>query len=284
MFHPWHSQELYPVKRALSRYEKSSLSELHRLHRALILPASMGTEVEELIEVGFDPRQIIAVERDPELARELFSHYVDDVQVILAELRHVIPHLRGKYSYVHLDFCGMLNDDELFCIESLRRVVASHARLRVTLTRARKAFTMEKRERDLLLDSLGQLIYAARSEDIATNQLRWVEVYDTIFNSDFDTTALVGAIFVCNYFFSKSVVDIAADNTYLPELGDEFSMVTSFHRFQYIEPNSKSPMSTLYVDIERWPLASSGRTRPWVLDRFHLMCELLARPATTFSI
>lgn len=284
-FIPWHNEELYPVKRALSQYEKSSLLDAHLRHRALILPGSPGTEVEELIKVGFGPRQIIALERDPTLARALFTHYVDEVQVIQSELYDAIPFLRGTYSYVHLDFCGMLNDHEIACIERIRRVVASEARLRVTLTRARKTPVMEKRERDLLLDSLGQLIFAARSEDLIMHHSRWIHIYDAIFDTEFDpATALIGTMFICNYFFRCSVFDVVCQHENVPELGDEFACVTRLHRFHYLEPHSKTPMSTLYADIERWPLATSGQTRPWVLDRFYQMCELVARPATTFSL
>lgn len=284
-FIPWYNTDLYPIKRALSRFEKSSLHSGHQIHRALVLPGSPGGEVEELIEVGFDTRQIIAVERDRELANTLFTHYVDDVQVIHAELHDVIRYLRGTYSYVHLDFCGMLNDDEMYCIDQLRNVVASQARLRVTLTRARKAPAMEQRERDLYHDLLGALIYSARNVDVAHHQTRWVDVYERLFDNAFDATALVGAMFVVNYFFGMSVTSfLERDASTFPMPTDQFSMITAVNRYAYNEPRSKTPMSTIYVDVERWPLLSSGHVQAWVLDRLHMMCELIARPIAQFSI
>lgn len=107
------------LKRSISVEEKSSIGD--RNYKALIFLGQGCPEVSELMDVGFKRSQIIGLDYGGSSAPSYSSlHNVEEArrQGILAFhqpfaswWRH--SGLAFKYSYVHLDFCGLATEERL---------------------------------------------------------------------------------------------------------------------------------------------------------------------------
>lgn len=127
----WADPEAHQHKRALSGLEKATV--LSTAGQAMIFPGSPETEVEELVAVGFDSHHIHCVERVEDLADALYEHYYDRAPVHYETGRDFLDNARSRFGYVHLDFMGHLDMEEIATLEALANKLDPVARVRVSV-------------------------------------------------------------------------------------------------------------------------------------------------------
>lgn len=134
------SDETRGVKRSLSTYEKGTWDFTRTKDKVLLLPGSIGAEIEDCLAAGCRQNQLRGVEWNEQIANELYEHYFDEIQIHWMPLLEYIEKAQAdSYQYCHLDFCGHLGEAELDCIIKWNRIAAPQSRLRVSLVRSRKS-------------------------------------------------------------------------------------------------------------------------------------------------
>lgn len=134
-------------KRALSCKEKASLpAQFMAAGRALIFPAAPNLEVEELLDVGWDKTNIVALEKDSRVATKLSQYYGDSLALHECRASQYLSQTDEQFSYLHLDLCNSDFEEAIACVSTLGTTGASHVRLRLTVNttgrgRPRKAMT-----------------------------------------------------------------------------------------------------------------------------------------------
>lgn len=247
------SETLRPVKRHLSVYEKSSFPVDRRPGKFLILPATPGTEVEELVGIGADYRDIVAIEKDQAAADGLYEYYFDQLHVHWIDVGSFIERAHsGEYSYVHLDYCGHMKDDEVAAIAATARILAPQSRLRVSLFRNRKTAKQDAFE-SMIRDSM--LIPLIKCLASADPRLGWEEL-EASFKDSSDTTQLVATICLLSHFFNCdpwAFADQAATgNMEVPPVkGNHW--IYNIQRWLYHEAGNPSAMETVWLDMMHRP-------------------------------
>lgn len=247
------SETLRPVKRALSNFEKSSFPVPLRPGRFLILPAQPKTEIEELITIGADYGDIVAIEREQANADQLYEYYFDLLQVHWIEVSAFIERARtNEYSYVHLDYCGHMKDDEVGAIAATARILAPQSRVRVSLLRNRKTAPTERFEAMIRENMLLPLVGALAAAD---PRLGWEELMAS-FSDSSDTTQLVAAVCLLSHFFGIDpwvYADQAAsgDTTVPPVMGQHW--IYNVQRWHYHEAGHPGAMETVWLDMMHRP-------------------------------
>lgn len=229
------------IKRSLSVYEKSSLPTT--TGRGLVLPAyppahdGQVGELDELMAVGYDGVGLVGVERDADIADQLYDHYYDRVQIHREELETFFTHASARFSYLHLDFCSYLSEPNLRTIEGWRGHVEPVARLRVSLTQTRR--------------QRGQMNYEKTLQNKMMNPLLTLLGLEPPPEAESDSTQLVGVIMALNFFFGLRAwpfADLcAATPTWPATLGTH--LLTNLCRFTYREVRGYTQINTIWVDV-----------------------------------
>lgn len=279
----WSSEHERHVKRSLSRYEKTSL--VNAYDRALILPGEPNTEVEELINSGFDPMYIVCVEREQDIADALYEYYWDQCHVHWEEIGKFMARSKsyGQYGYVHLDYCGHLKQDEIEGIQHWRRLMAPVSRVRVSIFRGmrmRDQFDLEEMLQEQLLVRLCEAI----SKDDKNNYERWALLADSFREATDDTTRVVGALMLFNFFFGidnvwKWTDRCALEGVSVPEISGTH-IIQNITRFKYNEEGAPNHMFTVWADLAPMPEMKTKKTR---FDALAEMLLLLAIPIPYFK-
>jgi hypothetical protein len=265
---------LRPIKRALSGMEKDSFPIAHRPGKILLLPAEAGTEVDEFIALGADPRNIVCIERNQEQADRLYEHYFDRCQVHWIDLNSFIERAQSDaYSYAHLDYCGFLGEDELTAICGTARILAPHARLRVSLMVNRKTSSIVNFE-----DMIRNTMVLPLIDLLASSEkgLGWEEVAEEFTNSS-DTLQLVAVVTILSHMFGVQpwdFADLVANTKVLPSL-DGKHWIYNVQRWQYHEPGHPPVMETIWMDM----IEKTAAPVSTAAQLFPLLHSLLPHPA-----
>lgn len=280
------NRELRPVKRRLSVYEKSSLP-THE-GRALILPGAPNTEIEELVDAGYNSCHIFGVEQDPVIYQQLMSHYHDNVHIYRGEICDWMAKSRapGEYSYVHLDFCGHFTREEAAGIQAWRTIVAPTARVRLSIFRGRRSplqFDWEEQMHEDLLLAWCQLGY----DNDTVDPERWVDYHNQIAETMDDTTQIVIAIMLCNFFFGiedyRKYVDSCREHgPYLPTVNGNH-ILTNVYRWTYNEAGSPNYMFTVWADLLPIPPDPLRNSTQWILNEMSKVFTYLNYHIPAFS-
>lgn len=239
---------LRPIKRSLSAMEKDTFPIAHRPGKILLLPAEPGTEVDEFIALGADPRNIMCVERTQDSADRLYEHYFDRCSVHWIDLNSFIERAESDaYSYAHLDYCGFLSEYELGAICGTARILAPHARLRVSLMVNRKTSSTVNYE-NMIRNTMVLPLIELLSE--SEKGLGWDEVAEEFANST-DTTQLVAVVTILSHMFGVQpwdFADMVAGSKVLPAMEGKH-WIYNVQRWQYHEPGHPPVMETIWMDM-----------------------------------
>lgn len=242
-----------PIKRKLSRFEKSSIPDTSGL--ALVLPGSPGTEVEELLEAGFNPLAIRGVENDVENYDKLFSHYADLIALYNTDLLHFVrgSRLRGKYSYAHLDMCGHLSDYDTDLATVLPKLMSHRSRLRLTYMWGRKSVDRKEFESLLIEEVLLKICRSGMEGD--HSKYRWEELWNSILDSSPENVTPLAALsmVIASFFLGASPFEVSHDLIKEPK---GTHGIGGLKRYHYSD-NNGSHMSTVWVNLS--PVPNRGR-------------------------
>jgi hypothetical protein len=248
---------LHPVKRALSIFEKSSFPVASRPGKYLLLPAEPNTEIEELLDIGVDARDVYAIEKEQVLADQLYDHYFDQVTVHWIDaLSYLERASLGSYSYIHLDFCGHFKEEEVAAVISSSQALAPHSRLRVSLLRNRKVTATTQFE-SFLREAMGVplLEQLARTDE----RLGWGEVIGNFRTSE-DTTQIVAVLVLLAHFFGVNPWEYADANVgaskELPPINGRH-WIYNIQHWVYSEPGAHAAMETVWFDMMELPESTS---------------------------
>lgn len=263
------SRETRYVKRELSSAEKATVPTTRG--RALVLPGAPGSEIEELIEAGFDAAYIIGVEHQARLADELMEYYRDGAHVFCAEVCDFMRHARmaQTYSYIHLDFCCQLTRELAVDIQAWRPLVAPTARVRMSTFRGRRSPAQMDTETLLINDTLLTWCEAAHDLD-NSDRPRWVAFHDFLVDHDTDTATVMAAIMIANFFFGMDdfeeyVAEARARGPFIPEVRGTHA-ISDITRWNYHERSSPNHMATTWVDLEPLGLDALRHSTQWTLN------------------
>lgn len=244
------------VKRRLSTIEKSSIHTV--AGSALIMPAVPGTEVEELLRMGFDPTDLVVIEHDAERARELYEYYFERHEGLRIHLITASEYLqRGSHllTYAHLDYEGNVDTGKLSDLEYLiLHRLAPYARVRfsVSINRGHKTNGLRAEEKYLALISklaeLGRMFdkvrvttFNAYESEIRANHLNLAHF--------FGVTMFVSA------FFGLDVTEfLAADITDLQPKGTHLVRDPFYVNHYEGGDAARTQMASTWVDLVPLPL------------------------------
>lgn len=275
----WTSTRTHGNKRALSSYEKSSLRPVHTVGQALIMPSVPGTEIEELIAIGFSPRNLHCVEETEELADTLYTHYWEQVSVHLIEFSDFLVRATTPFTYIHADYCGHLRREQIAGIEEAVTHLDHYARLRISIMSSRRGEDQLNDERIIAERILVNLARACAERDDAGAQ-RW---HSLIAEFDFtDPTIVVAAIMIINVLFdmrTHTYCDLCVLNgPSLPNPTEKFRII-GLHRYHYNEPPNGNVMGSVWVDVA--PSISGGMKL--VIEECYTLLRSLTRPSIPFT-
>lgn len=239
-----------PVKRSLSQFEKSTLSPNQLEGLALVMPAEAGTEVEELRLCGFEAHRIRCIEHDPAKANELYEAYFDQLTVHTIAVEDFVARAQpGAYSYVHLDYCNWLDQTNTDTLAATGRLLAPHARLRITLSRNRKNARQTTHERlvyNLVTIPLVTQILVAlgKTPDEVDDFLESIEAAHK------DTTAIAFSVIMTSVVMGwpwREYADRNVGRGDAPPFNPSF-WPTDVARFYYFDAGG-ADMETMWVDL-----------------------------------
>lgn len=278
----WGDPERRYIKRRLSVYEKQTV--INRDGRALIFPGSPHTEVEELVEVGFNIGDVHGIERDQTVADHLYDHYLDTAHIHWIEADEFITKAQGPFSYVHLDFCNYFDRTALSCVEGLTNKLEWVARVRLSLYRSRKGEIQQGFEELLHRKVLDGLLRMAAQDDHFASDARETM---TLAADSRDVTRAITAVMLLNYTFGLQALNFAdlvtADTDYpLPPVRGTHR-INNVRRFQYHEPQSKHAMATIWADL--MPLRGQAQmlSEDWRRREIVHVLECCRNPATEYG-
>lgn len=280
------NRELRPTKRRLSTYEKSSLVTTEG--RALVLPGSPNTEIEELAEAGYDACRIFGVEQDEKTFRELQRHYHDSAHLFHDDVFKWMSRAQGlgQYSYIHLDFCGHFTSEQAVGMQEWKDLAAPEARLRVSVFRGRRSplqFDWEETMQHDLLLNWCQLAFDTDEVD----QDRWVAHDNQVRDTLEDTTKIIVALMTLTFFFGVTDYRTYLDNcrqhgNYLPSVEGRH-VLTGIHRFIYNEPGSPNHMFTVWVDLKPMPTDPMRHSTQWTLNELNRIFDSISYHVPIFN-
>lgn len=201
----WADKDLHRVKRTLSVFEKATLPTI--LGRALVMPGEPETEIDELVARGYDQGAVHGIEADQTRASQLYDHYFDLSPIHEDEVGWWLSQCKGKFSYIHLDFCGHVKTKELHAIQATAGTLDAVARLRISSYGSRKDDRQKKYEYDLLHDHLVEILRRLPSLDARNTALatRVGELIRLISDNASDTTLLHGMCVYINQTMGMSL-------------------------------------------------------------------------------
>lgn len=268
LHHKWGKTTRY-VKRELSQLEKSNL--INTEGRALILPGEPGTEVEELIQAGFDPSKIVGVEKDPAIAEHLHGYYLDGAMIFCDEVCNFMRRAKmvEQYSYIHLDFCGQMNRDLIVALQGWKRLVMPHARVRVSAFRGRRGLLQFKVEQELVTNTLVAWCDAAFAVDKASPE-RWLHYREWLLNNGTDTAQVIAGVMIANFFFGldnfEDFIEVMErQGTFLPEVKGRHRL-TNITRWNYRERSAANHMVTIWTDLAPLGRKALPSSEQWVVN------------------
>lgn len=275
----WSDHEAHHIKRSLSSFEKSTIRRECLPGQALIMPAVPGTEVEELLAIGFSPRNLHCVEEMEPLADALYEHYWEQVSVHLLEVGTFLSRATTYFSYIHADYCGFLGREQIAGIETAITRLDRYARLRVSLMLSRRPEEQLKEERIIAERVLSGLAQAAAEQDDAGPE-RWSSLLSGIPFED--STVTVAAIMIINIIFGMQAYeysDACAGATPILPIAGMRPRIVDMQRYHYNETSNSNVMATIWIDIAP---GMAGGQKVAVEELFTLM-RGLNRPAMRFA-
>jgi len=256
------NKTLRPNKRQLSVEEKSTLA--FPPGRALVLPGDPKTEIEELVSVGYDPCYIFGVEIDPKAYASLVNYYHDNAKIFHSDvfcwMKQVQAH--GKYTYIHLDFCGHFNKEHAIGCQSWIQLPAPEARIRVSIFRGRRSPVQLDWESQMQEDLLLRWCELGHELDLVDSK-RWITFYNHFQQTMDDSTKLVVSLMILNFFFGVKdyrdyLVECEREGSFLPDANGTHYL-ESIYRYTYNEPGSPNYMYTVWADLKEMSASSSLR-------------------------
>lgn len=225
-----------PIKRALSKYEKSLLVEAledteYHTRNAVVLPGSPNTEVDELANHFCPPQNISCIEKDPEVADSLYTWYYDTCQVHNDSLFDFLKNSRRMYDYIHMDFCGFLSLEDLQTIVLLNTVMSEDCWVRFSFVRNRKSKAQAQSELECATKTVVPLL---RHLNFSEDDIHFVLNYDTALNA-------------C---IAHTILHMCYDSEFTP-IG--MRGLKTVERWFYHEPGHPTAMETVWMHFVGCP-------------------------------
>lgn len=273
------NRALRPIKRQLSVFEKSTIQRPEG--RALVMPAEPNTEIEELVEAGFNPCFIYGVEQDMSRYIALLAHYHDQAHIHQGDVFQFMNKARGikRYTYVHIDLCGMFTREVAIKTQSWRPLMAPWSRLRFSAYRARQSPGQQEFEQQLHEDLLLRWCEIGYELDAADPE-RWIHYHQRAQEHLSDTSRLIVAIAVANFFFGiddyRSYIDDCArkGTAFLPLVEGDY-LPHNIKRWHYNEPGTPNHMFTVWMDLQPLDGDRLNNSTQWILNQLALVFEQL---------
>lgn len=272
------------TKRQLSVVEKSSLRPTHVAGKALVMPGSPRTEIEELCAVGFDPSKVHGIEVAPDIANALYNFYWDANPIHLGEIGEWLEGSRNQWSYMHYDYCGHFKHEEVRGLQAGSGKLADLARVRVSVYCSRKKDNQVRFERQVLQRILVPLLTQARQFDHIGNAEMWTEYIEAIDAGAFGVNHCVATVLFFSHTLGIDVWEYADACTLnkdapLPRaLGSH--VPASVRSFNYNEAGISSLMNTTWIDFV--PIGSTISQELTLLELAKFMA-LITIPAPIFN-
>jgi len=278
---------LHSLKRSLSvDRDKITIPNVHG--KALIFPGnppqrnSDRGEVQELIEVGFDPSYIRCLEEKEDIADNLSDYYIDDVFILFEKAIDFLNKTRSTFSYVHLDFCQHLKENEIETIDSLQGKMDSISRIRTSVSTNR-----------------GKSKQIDKEHIIRTKiMIPFVEMCFDSFNLDWDlirsklnesnrSSHIIGFIYLINHYFDMSLEDMinwidtckSNQESKLPPHNGQFNL-SNLTQFTYHQ--NGTTMETIWVDLNPYNYSSISSDDLIYLDLYKYFYSLVS-PIKVFA-
>lgn len=271
--HDFTNPVLNSIKRNLSIWEKNSVPSISG--RQLIMPGAISetedheSEVEEMIDRGFNPLGIVCVERDADIAEQFYSTYIDGPPIHIGDVGWFLSTSRCKYSYIHLDFCTQLKEEsEMQCIAFTKDSLDTVARLRVTVSNQR----LNRVHQDKLLRIRNEVmigfIHSASEKDL-DNPKRWLHLINEI-RSNTEPTQIIAFIYLITHFFGVDYMTYdnicKMDKAYFPEVQGNH-IISSLQRWKYTNRNTN--METIWADFFTFDNSLIANNLTWVLNHVY---------------
>lgn len=261
MTRPWGLADFHFSKRSLSLRDKQSLP--CTSGKALVLPGSSDTEVEELIHVGFDPAYIYGIEQDIDIAEELHEHYYDTTPIYCEEVGEFLHRASSTFSYIHLDYCSQLTNETLDSIEKAMGRLNPLARLRVSVFGSRRTKAMKNFERDVLdatlFNLLDRMVIAGYTTEDEVNYLK--ELILPV-DADPDLSRIICVVLFVNHVLNMSWYTLC---DLLPEVMPSESathQLLNVKRYRY--HSDQNIMYTAWMDFSPIPDPVITRNPRWL--------------------
>lgn len=281
----WADHKVHHLKRELSRFEKSSMANTRlATGQALIMPAMPGTEVEELLAVGFHPRFIHAIEEQQTLADNLYEHYWDEITVHWEEVSNFLRRCKSRegFSYIHLDYCGHLRKEQVQGINYAMDRLADNARCRVSVMLSRRG--EEQQDYELMVGEriLRNLVEAASQMTGAAHP--WIDLLERVLVQMQDSTVPVAAIMFLHAVFGLQAYEYTdqcvREGAFLPRpLGRH--RIINLHRMYYKEVTNANVMGTIWITVG--PQLGEQGSPELAIEELLVLLRALAIPSLQFA-
>lgn len=282
MSRPWADADLHYNKRRLSVAEKSSLTRfLPVMGKALVLPGEPNTEIEELVEVGFNPAMIYGVEGDPDIAESLHLYYRDRTPIYYDEVGYWLSQSTSTFSYMHLDYCGQITRERLTSMQRAMGHLDPVARLRVSVFGSRRTQGTKTFESQVLDATLINMLDFIRGHETGWAMSIADSLQSTFADYQYeDPSALIATILFVNHVMGMSweqLCDQLDDKSNALPSHRGAHQINGITRYRYTTDNNV--MYTTWVDFTPIPQPQISGTEGWMRREILQFAELLIEHA-----
>lgn len=281
-FAVWSDTDIHFAKRRLSVAEKVTVPTSEG--KALVMPGAPGTEIEELVAVGFNPALIYGIEEDEQTADALHMCYWDTSPIYCDEVGYWLSLARSKFSYVHLDYCGQITKDRLASIEHTMQRLAPVARLRISVFGSRRGANIRNFENDVI-DATVLTLLEYIAQNYVSRSSEALDLHEYFANLDFqDPSSVVAMVAFVNHVMGihwHMIADIIKETHSLPKSRGEHQ-VHSVRRYRYV--TDRSLMYTTWLDLMPISHSQFSNDESWLVDEILRYVKQLVEHAPEFVV
>lgn len=273
MTRQWAETDLHFAKRNLSVREKQTIPETSG--KALVLPGAINTEIEELVEVGFDPCLIYGIEVDPLVAEILYDHYYDQSPIHLEEVGDFLSRATSKFCYIHLDYCGQITESTIDSMEKAMGSLDPIARLRVSVFGSRRTKTTKRFESEIIDATLLNILdHIGGAEDLREHLASGLK--------EPDPACVVAMVAFVNHVIGLSWHGLCDQLTTNDDLliARGTHQVSDVRRYRYT--SDSNVMYTMWIDFIPAPCEAISRTPQYLVSQVFHFARILIDPTPDY--
>lgn len=281
-FAVWNDTDIHFAKRRLSVSEKSTIVNVQG--KALVMPGAPGTEIEELIAVGFNPALIYGLEEDEQTANALHMYYWDTSPIYCEEVGYWLSLARSKFSYLHLDYCGQITKDRIASIEHTMQRLAPTARLRMSVFGSRRGHNIRNFENDII-DATVLTLLEYIAHHYPHRAVEALDLHSVFLDREFqDPSSVICMVAFVNHVMGvhwHTIADTIANTTSLPTIRGEHQ-VQGIRRYRYV--TDRSLMYTAWIDFTPISHGQFSSEESWLVEEILRYVRHLVDPAPEFVV